>query len=214
MINIIKKYSVYILLGLSISLNFIQRSCSNSTKVSKPTTIKVKTSEIKGSIKESTIKELDGTANKIQYKDKIAYVENPITQKLLTSYIKENDSLKRLKMYGEAITIHKQTNTFEDKNLKVEVESETQGKLLDMSLLNYTIKPQEVPITLPPSKQTVSALNAGGGIYYNTESQKVNYKAGFTFQNKKGDQLSLESDFQKQPTVFIDYKFRIFNIKK
>jgi hypothetical protein len=30
----------------------------------------------------------------------------------------------------------------------------------------------------------------------------------------KCDQLFLESDFQKQPIVFVDYKFKIFNIKK
>lgn len=215
MINLIKRFGLYFILLLSISLNFIQRSCDRKIET-KSKIIYITTKEQTGSIKESTIKEKDGTANKIQYKDRIAYVDNPITQKQLDLYIKENDSLKRLKMYGDAITINKQINTFEDDKLKIDIESEIQGKLLELSLTNYTIKSQDIPLTIeePIPKETKFALYTGGGLYYNSESQKLNYKAGVTFQNKKGDLLTLESDFKKQPIIFIDYKIRIFNYKK
>ncbi len=212
MIEILKKYLVYILLLISISLNFIQRSCSNPDNI-KPQIIKIKIPEIKGSIKESKITKIDGTANKIEYRDKKVIVENPKTQKLLELYLKENDSLKRLKMYGEAITEHTQINTFENDDLKADITSTTQGKLLDLSLTNYIIKSKELPITLPPSKNTVFALYTGGGLYYNNKYQEIGYKVDLGFQNKKGDILDIGYDpFNK--SIFVDYKLRLINIKK
>lgn len=212
MSNIVKKYGIFILLCISVGLNFIQRSCSKLIE-SKPITVTITTPEQKGSIKESTIKEIDGTANKIQYKDKIAYVENPSTQRQLDLYLKENDSLKRLKMYGEAITEHTQTNTFENEYLKADITSTVQGKLKSLSLDNYTIKSRELPITIPPPKETNFALFLGGGGYYDNKHQELGYKVGATFQNKKGDQLTLEyAPINK--AILLDYKFRIINHKK
>lgn len=218
---LIKKYSIYLLLIISISFNFIQRSCSNKKTVTITRTIK--SPEIKGTILESNIQYLNNNSNTIKYnskltypEDKLAVVNNENTQRQLDLYIKENDSLKRLKMYGDAITVHEQINIFENDDLKAEIKSKTEGKLLNISLTNYIIKSRELPIeiTQETPKETKFALYAGGGLYYSGEDQKLRYKAGISFQNKKGDLLSLESDLKKQPTIFLDYKFRILNYKK
>lgn len=212
MINL-KKYGIGLLLLISISLNFIQRGCSSPNKVSTPIVVKIKTPEIKGKIEKSKITIISTPKNKIIYKDKQVIVENPITQKLLNSYIKENDSLKRLKMYGEAITEHIQINTFENEDLKANVTSKTQGKLLDIQLTDYILKSKELPITLPPPKETKFAVYTGGGLYYNSLDSKLGYKIDVGFQNKKGDLLEAGyNPFDK--TVFIGYKVRLINIKK
>jgi len=212
MINL-KKYGIGILLLISISLNFIQRGCSSSNNISIPTTIKIKTPEIKGDIEKSKTVVIPTPKNEIVYKDKQVIVDNPITKKLLESYIKENDSLKRLKMYGEAVTEREQVNIFENDDLKASVKSKTQGKLLDILLTDYTIKSKELPITLPPSKNSVFVVYSGGGIYYNQDNQKLGYKVDLGFQNKKGDILDVGYD-PLNKTVFLEYKLRIINIKK
>jgi len=213
MISIMKKYGIYILLILSIGLNFIQRSCSNSNISSKSTIVKIKTPEIKGEIQKSKTVVIPTPKNEIVYKDKQVIVDNPITKKLLNRYIKENDSLKRLKMYGEAITEREQVNIFENDDLKASVKSKTQGKLLDILLTDYIIKSKELPITLPPSKNSVFAVYSGGGLYYNQDNQKLGYKVDLGFQNKKGDILDIGYD-PLNKTVFLEYKLRIINIKK
>lgn len=210
----IKTNFLYILLVICIFVIFIQRSYNNEKTITITRNIKVP--ELKGAILESTIEKLNDGSNAILYKSKVVYTENKETQEKLNQYIKENDSLKRLKMYGDAIMTREQINTFEDSLIQVKIKSRIEGKLSNMALVDYTIKSRELPITIeqPTPKETKFALYMGGGSYYNLENQKLNYKAGLTLQNKKGALLTLESDFKKQPTIFLDYKFRIFNIKK
>jgi len=210
----IKTNFLYILLIVCIFIIFIQKSYNNEKTIT--ITRNVKIPESKGAILESTIEKLNDGSNTILYRSKVVYTENKETQEKLDQYIKENDSLKRLKMYGDAIMTREQINTFEDSLVQVKIKSRVEGKLSNMTLIDYTIKSRELPITIeqPIPKETKFALYAGGGSYYNLENQKLDYKAGVTLQNKKGSLLTLESDFKKEPTIFLDYKFRIINYKK
>lgn len=209
----IKEHFTLVLLIIAIIIIFFQRSCNNqkTTTISRSVTVP----ESKGAILTSSVEKLDDGSNTIIYRSKLVYTENTDTQEKLDQYIKENDSLKRLKMYGDAITTREQVNTFEDSLLQVKVKSKVEGKLLNMSIVDYTVKSRELPITIeqPKIKETKFALYAGGGAYYNNKYQELGYKAGLGFQNKKGDILDVSYD-PLNKAVFLDYKLRIINIKK
>jgi len=194
-----------------IIIIFVQRGCSAQTSQSKQ---KVIIPEKKGEFKNpSAIINSKGKKDSIVYKDKVVVTENPFNKKLAEDFIlsqKENDSLKALKLYLNAIEEREQTYVFDNKDTKLEIYTKTRGEILNITP-KYTIKEREETVTVK-NKEIVFALYAGGGLKSNITLGELNPTINLGAQNKKGDILYVQYGTDK--SIQIGYNFRILNIKK
>lgn len=176
---------------------------------------KVVVPERKGEFKNPTaIINYKGKKDSIVWKDKVIKTENPINKKLAEDFItsqKENDSLKSLKIYLNAIEEVDRTYVFNDKYLKLEVATKTRGKILKI-IPKYTIKERE-EIVQVKQKETVFALYAGAGINTTTTLDKLTPEVNIGFQNKKGNLLTFKYGITDK-SVGVGYSLRIINYKK
>lgn len=194
-----------------IIIIFVQRGCSAQTSQSNQ---KVIVPEKKGEFKNPiAIINSKGKKDSIIYKDKVVVTENPFNKKLAEDFIlsqKENDSLKALKLYLNAIEEREKTYVFDNKDTKLEIYTKTRGEILKITP-KYTIKEREETVMVK-NKETVFALYAGGGISDNLTLNNFTAEAHIGLQNKSGDIISAGYDTQKN--ISLKYSKQLFKIKK
>jgi len=156
---------------------------------------------------------IPGVAKKdsIVYKNgKTIYTENPINKQLAEDYLKATDSIKRLKLYLDAIQEKDGTYVYDNKDLKLEIYTKTRGELLEIKP-KYTIKPTEVKVDVPV-KQTVFAMYGGLELGNNSSLSNLSVKADVGIQNKKGTIFSVGAD--TRGNYFVGAKVKFLDIKK
>lgn len=212
-----KEYGHRIVLYLTImgllSVIFMQRSCASQIKqynASQQVVIPEKKGEID---KPVAIIHEKSKKDVVEYKGKTIITENPVNKKLVEDYIKaqkENDSLKALNLYLNAIGEKNETRVFDNKDLNLKVITKTRGEILEMKV-DYTRKPfnEIVPVV---QKETKFALYAGASLDYTSEINKLTPKAIIGLQNRKGDILSVGVGTDK--SIQLGYSFRLINIKR
>lgn len=107
----------------------------------------------------------------IYKKGKTIYTENPINKKMaqeLIQALKDQDSLKVLKLYLSSIEEREQIRIFNDKNLNIEVYTKVRGQLLDQKISKYIINEKEVKTNIE-IKESNFAIYAGGNFQYNSD---------------------------------------------
>ena len=204
------KLILYITIVLLIVALFIQRSCSAQTTVKQKVIIPEKKGEFKNTI---AIINNKGKRDSIIWKDKIIKTESPINKKLAEDFItsqKENDSLKSLKLYLNAIEERESEYVFDNKDLKLEIRTKTRGEILKITP-KYTIKEREEVLQVK-SKESVFAVYTGAALGYTSDMNKIIPKVLIGVQNRKGDIISFEAGTDK--SIQIGYSLRIINIKK
>lgn len=204
---------LYITIVFLIGVIFIQRSCAPQiAKYNAKQEVLILKKEGKFSKPTLVIKK-DSKKDSIKWKDRFIKTENPINKKLASDYIqaqKENDSLKALKLYLGAIEEHEEKYTFDDKNLKLEINTKTRGKILNI-LPKYEIKEKKEIVNVI-QKETKFALYTGVSLEYITDMNRLTPKVTLGIQNKRGDILSIETGSDK--SVQIGYSVRLINIKR
>ncbi|OBQ56092.1 hypothetical protein JJL45_05235 [Tamlana sp. s12] len=134
-------------------------------------------------------------------------VLNKENETILLKFAKENDSLKRILMYKNAISINAFKSVFEDDYIKLELDGLVRGEVQSLTP-NYTIKPRQVPALIKPVK---FRLLAGVGVSNTIAMDKPLFSAKLGFQNKKGNILNVGYDSEKRITI--GYDFTVFKIK-
>ncbi len=127
---------------------------------------------------------------------KIVKVENPVNEELLAKYEKavfENDSLKQLNLYKEAVTERKYNETFEDSIQTISVESNVIGTLKSQ-VVNYKTKERTVKVQPDKLKPSVFV----GGCFYGIFEEPV-FGANMNLLNKDKNKLfTIGYDTQKR----------------
>ena len=205
------KQKLFLLSIIAILLVYVftLRSCGNGkteiVEVSIPAIIKSFDKKVPTPIKYDAIqpKEIIVAGDTVQ-------VENPVNIELAEKYMKAKDSIERLKLHMSAIEINRYKETFEDENVKIDIEAETTGKLnwMKPTYVRKEIK-AEVPVKV---KEPVFSMYIGGGISDNVKLDAFAAEVEVGFQNKKGDIISAGYDTQKN--ISLKYTKRIFQIKK
>jgi len=115
--------------------------------------------------------------------------------KLLDAYSATQDSLERLKMFVDAITVREYSNTFEDDTIKIDTWSKVRGELLAQSN-EYFIKPRTIQLdtVIEIQKPAFNALFLYGGTKYHFGTQSVAFEAKLIFKNKRDNLLSIGVD--------------------
>jgi len=127
---------------------------------------------------------------------KIVKVKNPVNKELLAKYekaVSENDSLKQLQLYKEAITERRYNETFEDSVQTISVESNVIGTLKSQ-VVNYKTKERTVKVQSDKLKPSVFV----GGFSYGTFEEPV-FGANMNLLNKDKNKLfTIGYDTQKR----------------
>lgn len=205
------KLILYVTIGLLIVALFIQRSCSAQTTVKQKVVVPEKRGEFKNPI---AIINNKGKKDSIVWKDNIIKTENPINKKLAEDFIssqKENDSLKSLKLYLNAIEERESEYIFDNKDLKLEIKTKTRGEILKITP-KYTIKEREEVLQVK-SKESVFAVYAGLGLETTTTLERLTPEINLGVQNRKGDLLLLKYGVTDK-SIGVSYIHRFINIKK
>lgn len=144
----------------------------------------------------------------------IVTVESPLYNNLLEEYAKTKDSLERLKLFTDAITIRTYNEIFEDSIQKIDVRSKVQGKLLGQDL-SYFVKPTTIVLdtTLAVPIKKRFKVFAGGEIGFPTDFNSVDFKVAPTFKanlilkNRKDNMISIGVD--TRGTLWGGYLFKL-----
>ena len=174
--------------------------------------VTVETPIKKGSFEKPT-EVIPGASKKdsiVYKKGKTIYTENPINKQLAEDYLKANDSIKRLKLYLDAIQEKDGTYVYDNEDLKLEIYAKTRGELLEIKP-NYTIKPTKVKVDVPV-KQTVFAMYGGLEIINNQTLNNLGVKAELGIQNKKGTIFTIGADTRSN--YYVGTKIKFLDIKK
>jgi len=156
---------------------------------------------------------IPGVAKKdsiVYKKGKTIYTENPINKQLAEDYLKATDSIKRLKLYLDAIQEKDGTYVYDNKDLKLEIYAKTRGELLEIKP-KYTIKPSEVKVDVPV-KQTVLAMYGGIEVGNNASLTNLTVKADVGLQNKRGTIFTVGADTRSN--FYVGAKIKFLDIKK
>ncbi len=119
--------------------------------------------------------------------EKLVYKENPVNEELLAKYkqaMTENDSLKQLKLYSEAVTERNYKQVFEDSGQTITVNSEVIGTL-KLQSLKYNIKPKTIIV---PAAIKKPSFFVGGFTYMDFDelgAPVVGCNIGFMNKEKK-----------------------------
>ena len=154
---------------------FSMSKCSNNTPSTKKQ--KVIIPEVINSIKKPTII-YNHTSKKdsiVYKKGKTIYTENPVNKKMaeeLIQALKNQDSLRVLRLYLSSIGEREQTRIFNDKNLTIEVYTKVQGKVLEQRISKYTVKEKEV-VTDVEIKESKFAIYGGSDLQYTSEMKII-----------------------------------------
>lgn len=174
--------------------------------------VKIETPAKRGSFEKPT-EFIPGVAKKdsiVYKKGKTIYTENPINKQLAEDYLKATDSIKRLKLYLDAIQEKDGTYVYDNKDLKLEIYAKTRGELLEIKP-KYTIKPSEVKVDVPV-KQTVLAMYGGIEVGNNASLTNLTVKADVGLQNKKGTIFTIGADTRSN--FYVGAKIKFLDIKK
>jgi hypothetical protein len=192
-----------------IYLFTLVQQCSEEKET---TPVTIETPAKSGSFEKPT-EVIPGVAKKdsiVYKKGKTIYTENPINKQLADDYLKATDSIKRLKLYLDAIQEKDGTYVYDNKDLRLEIYAKTRGELLEIKP-NYTIKPVEVKVDVPV-KQTVFAMYGGLELGNNSSLSNLSVKADLGIQNKKGTIFSIGAD--TRGNYFVGAKVKFLDIKK
>jgi len=175
MILFIKKYWQLITIGILLLVIFSMTKYSNDTSYTKKQKIIVP--EIIDSIKKPTIiyNHPDKKDSIVYKKGKVIYTENPINKKMaeeLIQALKDQDSLKILRLYFSSIGEREQTRIFNDKNATIEVYTKVRGQLLDQKISKYIVKEKEVVADVE-IKESKFAIYGGSNLQYTSEMKIV-----------------------------------------
>lgn len=204
------KAILYITIVMLTSLLFMQRSCSAQT-TKRSETQEVIVPEKKGEFtKPTAIFREKSRGEKVKYKDIVIFTENPINKEMYEKYIVAKDSLTQVKMYLEAIEEREETQVFDNKDIRLEIQTKTRGQLLDLKP-KYTIKEREERVQVR-QKESVFALYIGGSVGTSTELDVLVPKIQLGLQNRRGDIFTVYYGIDK--SIGVGYTFRIINIKK
>lgn len=208
-INILKKYWQYIVIGLLLIILFT-RSCSNETPTTKIQ--KVFVPEVVDSIKKPrvTIHVKDEKDSVIYKPGVVIYTENPVNDKMaqeLIQAMKDQDSLKVLRLYLKSIGEKEEINIYDDKNQTIEVYTKVRGELLDQKISKYTIKQKEISIQVP-IKETRFAVYVGSTLNYSSE-MKLNPSVQLGVQTSKRLIVTGSYGLDKSIQVGLLYKIKL-----
>ncbi len=174
--------------------------------------VKIETPAKSGSFEKPT-EVIPGVPKKdsiVYKKGKTIYTENPINKQLAEDYLKATDSIKRLKLYLDAIQEKDGTYVYDNKDLKLEIYAKTRGELLEIKP-KYTIKPSEVKVDVPV-KQTVLAMYGGIEVGNNASLTNLTVKADVGLQNKRGTIFTVGADTRSN--FYVGAKIKFLDIKK
>lgn len=171
----LKKYWQLITIGILLLVIFSMNKCSSD----KPSVKKQKiiVPEVIDSIKKPTIIYNHPTRKDsvVYKKGKTIYTENPVNKKMakeLIQAMKDQDSLKVLRLYLSSIGEREQTRIFNDKNATIEVYTKVQGQVLEQRISKYTIKEKEVVADVE-IKESNFAIYGGSNLQYTSEMKIV-----------------------------------------
>lgn len=133
-------------------------------------------------------------------------VENPVNDTLLAKYeeaIKQNDSLKQLALYKDAITERIYEEKFEDSIQVITVESEVIGRL-KRQFVHYETKPKVLTVRQPdPERISLFA----GGFAYGIEDPVVGVKLNLL--NKEKNKIFMVG-YDTQKRVHFGVTFKVY----
>lgn len=154
------------------------------------------------------------TVYKTNIKTKFVYqkdtieLENPVNKQLAEEYIKQTDSIEKLKKYLKAIEEKEEVHLFNNKDLKIEIATKTRGEILKI-IPTYTIHPQKIEV---PQKKTVFAIYTGGEIFNNLDGSGLGIKLNLGVQNNKG--ILFTGGVDNDKNIYLGTSIRILNIEK
>ena len=146
----------------------------------------------------------------IKWNEKEIKVENPINIKLAEQYVMAKDSIERLNLYLKSIRLNQFSKSFEDDNIKIDINGIVQGEVKEVTP-NYTIKERKLEVPVQ-AKETTFRVLAGIEVGNNTALNDFKAKANLMFQNRKGNVLT--ASFDTNQTIWVGYNFSILNIKR
>ena len=184
---------------LAVAVLFlIPKSCDKS----EPSTVIVKTPEVKGTFKTDTIekkvpiyipKPFKDRSNEQKLQNDIVELNTQVElykeelDNAIDRYTYELDSVQKLKAYSEAIALRPFSKKLDDKFITIDFKGYAFGEVKSIET-NYTIKPQETAVKVPQLKYRVLA-GAGAGI--NKELNQGIYSFSFGVQNKNANIYSI-----------------------
>ena len=204
-----KKNWYYFIIGL-LSIILLATTCSDN--VSSTKSQKIMIPEVIGEIKKSTIiYNHPGKKDSIVYKKgRTIYTENPVNDKMaqeLIQAMKDQDSLKILRLYLSSIGEKEQTRIFNDENTTIEVYTKVRGELLDQKISKYTIKQKEINVQVP-IKETRFAVYVGSTLNYSSE-MKLNPSVQLGVQTSKRLIVTGSYGLSKSIQVGLLYKIKL-----
>lgn len=147
---------------------------------------------------------IEGKFDTIYVPKPITIVErDPLNEDLYDKYLKAKDSLERLQMYLDAISIKEYKEVYEDSTITITTYSKTRGDLLEQTN-EYYIKPRVIPTEINVEKVNQLYGIIEGGI---SVDLKPTISAGLILKNKKDNLLSLKINSNKEVLVGYGYKF-------
>jgi hypothetical protein len=228
-----KRYNSTLILSGILSIVFLLlwfKGCSSLT----PSTVKVKTPEVKGSFKDLKPKnEIIKWPKNGQKNDKNGFVlsdntnktrktngqENQFLQSEIDRLLKEynslndafaraNDSLQQ-EIYKRTIAPKIFSQYFDNDTLSATVKGIVANGQVDKLKFDYTIKPRTIDVKVPEVKfRLLGGVEVGASKSFDQFNTKVN----LGFQNKKGNVISVSADTDER--FYIGYQFSIFTIKR
>lgn len=206
---------------IAILFFLLLQTCNNAN----PSTITVRTPEVKGEFKTDTIeiqktiyvpKTIVDRANEQKLKNDISSLNTQLElyKEELYNAIDEFtylDSINKIKAYAEAIALREFNQPFEDEFIKINNSGYTFGTLKSLAT-SYTIKPQEVKVAVPQLKYRI-LVGAGAGI--NKELNQGIYKVNLGYQNKAANIYRISfSQIGTQQFGIFEYDFNLFTHRK
>lgn len=140
-------------------------------------------------------------------KTEIIGVANPVNKNLMNKYreaIKENDSLKQLHIFKEAIRERKYTEVLEDSIQVITVKSDVIGTLKSQ-LIHYETKEQVLKIDV--RKKTGSFFVGGFSKVPLMENEEVTFGVKLDLVKEKN---IISAGFDNQKNIIIGYTLKLF----
>lgn len=140
-------------------------------------------------------------------KIELVSVVNPVNQKFMKKYneaLKENDSLKQLHIFKEAIRERKYTEVLEDSVQVITVKSDVIGTLKSQ-LIHYETKEQVLKIDV--RKKTGSFFVGGFSKVPLMENEEVTFGLKLDLVEEKN---IISAGFDNQKNVIIGYTLKLF----
>lgn len=213
------KYLGWILLFVFLWLKGCSSDCGNSSN-----NVKVTVPEVKGSFNPKQPDHVPVTGKMIKGQnlsnsDK-SKSERLQSDSLISELLAENERLSKMycelsqkgkdSAYHKAIQLNSFSDTFEDKNIKIDISGIVRGEVKSIQPF-YTIKEREIKTEIG-QKEVKFRMLAGGSVGNSIDFQKPLFTGNLGFQNKKGNIIRIGFDTDKR--IIIGYEFSVFKIEK